>query len=538
MTGRNPLRRPLVALAALAAAALGVALIPSGPAQAQDAARVESTTRPNFGILLDPPSRSASRRTSHRRWTQPDDRPGRPDRQPPPYSIGREEVVLVDCGGNPGTGAVESAVARLRPGGSLILRSTAGPCVGLLRLDKPLTVIGDAGLDPRDWDRSSAPTLQAYDGAPCVIVSPGVRVTFRDVVFAAPQGGDSACIVGQDAEIFLNRVLIRYAGDAPAIYARGGLIDMREVEVKAETLSPGVVADQATVTADELWVSDALSGMEITAGDGPTSRLNRVRLVGPGMLAAQPGFGPRPVGLSILASRSQDLVHVTNSKICGYPDGVILEGAKFHIERSRVCGAIYAVTVHGGDALIENSRITFSELGVYADGGMITLRQNNFSGEGMPYEERRSGRVVAEENRLWSDYYCRPAVRQIYGNRHTIVWPAYRSGFDCMNVAYPRAWWQQDEEDLGVEYRSHLALPAAYENFQRGRGWYNCKGEYVDSTRYFDNDRWTRGPEGFNRICPRPPGYRARGIAGIDTRTTIWIGDFDIDFGGRFAIGE
>jgi hypothetical protein len=51
---RKTLRHGLVAASALLAAGLGVSLAPEA-AFAQDAARVESTTRPNFGILLDPP---------------------------------------------------------------------------------------------------------------------------------------------------------------------------------------------------------------------------------------------------------------------------------------------------------------------------------------------------------------------------------------------------------------------------------------------------------------------------------------------------
>jgi hypothetical protein len=532
---------PLVLSALAVTAGLSVA---AQDAHAQTAARVESQTRPNFGLLLDPPAAQPARPRHNRNWSARWRPPQSGPVQPPLPLPGGEEVVLVDCGGNPGSGGVEAAVARLRPGGSLILRSTAGACVGLLRIDKPLTVIGDAGLDPRNWDRDAAPTLQAPDGAPCVVVSPGVRVTFRDVVFAAPRAGDSACIIGYDAEIMLNRVSVRYTGDAPAILADGGLLDMRDVEVAAETLSAGIVADQASVNADDLWVTNAVSGMEITAGDGPISRLNRVRLVGSG---EQSAFGPRPVGLSILASRNQDLVELTNSKICGYPDGVILEGAKFRIDHSRICGTIQAVTVHGGEALIENSRITASETGVFADAGIVTLRRNIFAGNGYPAFPRRNGRIVPEDNHVWSARQeCAPGYAMVYGNRHIPVWNAASSyggsgfgpGFVCHNTPYPRDWWERDEQDLGVAYDPRVSLPQEYQNFQRGRGWYDCQGTYVDSTRYFDDERWSRGPEGFNRTCPRPPGYRARGIAGIETRTTIWVGDFDIEFGGRFAIGE
>ena len=56
---RTAFRRTAVAVSALIAAGLGLSLAPE-TAVAQDAARVESTTRPNFGILLDPPTRSST----------------------------------------------------------------------------------------------------------------------------------------------------------------------------------------------------------------------------------------------------------------------------------------------------------------------------------------------------------------------------------------------------------------------------------------------------------------------------------------------
>lgn len=533
------------ALPALAVAS-ALTFAAGSPAAAQTAARVESQTRPNFGLLLDPPASQRLRPNRYRDWSARW-RPGHHGPVRPHFPVpGGEEVVLVDCGGNPGSGGVEAAVARLRPGGSLILRSTAGACVGLLRIDKPLTVIGDAGLDPRNWDRAAAPTLQAPDGAPCVVVSPGVRVTFRDVVFAAPRAGDSACVVGYGAEILLNRVSVRYAGDGPAIFAEGGLLDLRDVEVDAQTLSPGIVADRASVTADELWVSDAVSGMEITAGDGPISRLNRVRLVGANQQSA---FGPRPVGLSILASRQQDLVQVTNSKICGYPDGVILEGAKFHIDRSRICGTIQAVTVHGGEALIENSRIVASETGVYADAGTVTLRGNIFGGGIAPTLVRRNGVIDAENNHIWSSGpQCAASYQPVYGNRHVPVWNSGRDyygggggydfgrGFTCHNTPWPRVWWEQDERDLGIPYDSRVSLPEAYHLFQQGRGWYDCRGRYVYDTRYLDDERWRRGSHGFSRDCPRPRGYRNRGVD-VDIDIYARVNQYDIDFGDRYAIG-
>ena len=54
------------ALAASALALIGGALLNAPDAQAQTAARVESQTRPNFGLLLDPPTRQSRPRQQRR----------------------------------------------------------------------------------------------------------------------------------------------------------------------------------------------------------------------------------------------------------------------------------------------------------------------------------------------------------------------------------------------------------------------------------------------------------------------------------------
>ncbi|MEC8456825.1 MAG: hypothetical protein VXZ43_07940, partial [Pseudomonadota bacterium] len=210
--------RSLAKVSLLAAFALAALTTLPDPVQAQVAAKVEAQTRPNFGVLLDPPTRARPR--AHRRYDY-----GRyrgPDWRPLPRPPHQEEVVLVDCGGNPGSGAIESAVQRVRPGGTLIIRARGGACVGWLNIDKPMTIIGDSGFDPRRWD-AATPTLQAPDGLPCLTAAPGVRVEVRDLVFASPHAGEAACVIGYGAEIVMSRVGFRHAGDEAAIYVDGGL---------------------------------------------------------------------------------------------------------------------------------------------------------------------------------------------------------------------------------------------------------------------------------------------------------------------------
>ena len=303
MTIRFPFAgfRGTVAGAAAIAASVAVVALAQGPqAHAQVAAKVESQTRPNFGLLLDPPTRSYRNRGSHhRRYDygrhRPDWRPGYPAHRP-----GGEEIVLVDCGGNPGTGAVEDAVRRVRPGGTLVIRARGGACVGWLNIDKPMTLIGESGFDPRDWARTGNPTLQAPDGLPCITVAQGVRVEIRDMVFASPRAGDAACVVGYGAEIIMNRVGFRHAGDEAAIYADGGLLHLRDTIIEAETIAPAIVADGAVLDAWEVVVAGAQSGMELIPGAGQTSRIVSTTLKGTN---APNAFGPRSIGMIVRSGR-------------------------------------------------------------------------------------------------------------------------------------------------------------------------------------------------------------------------------------------
>ena len=310
-------RSTIAGVAIIAAGIAGVALSQGPSAHAQVAAKVESQTRPNFGLLLDPPTRSyRSRGSHHRRYDYRRHRPDwRPDYNPGGYRPGGEEIVLVDCGGNPGSGAVEDAVRRVRPGGTLVIRARAGACVGWLNIDKPLTIIGEGGFDPRDLATAGDPTLQAPDGLPCITVAQGVRVEIRDMVFASPRAGEAACIVGYGAEIVMNRVGFRHAGDEAAIYADGGLLDIRNTIIEAETIAPAIVADGAVLNAWEMVVAGAQSGIEVIPGPGQTSRILSTTLKGTN---APNAFGPRSIGIIVRSGRDYGRLEIENTAIVGY----------------------------------------------------------------------------------------------------------------------------------------------------------------------------------------------------------------------------
>lgn len=487
------LRSSLIGVAVLALTVAAGVATQAPQAQAQVAAKVESQTRPNFGVLLDPPTRSYRSRNLHRRYDygrhRPDWRPGWPGG--PGHGPGGQEVVLVDCGGNPGTGAVEDAVRRVRPGGTLIIRARAGACVGWLNIDKPLTIIGEGGFDPRDWTRNPTPTLQAPDGLPCMTVAQGVRVEIRDMVFASPRAGDAACLVGYGAEIVMNRVGFRHAGDEAAIYADGGLLDLRNAVVDAQTVAPAIVMDGGTFTGHELTVTGSQSGIELTPGAGAASTLTAATLVG----SEQPvNFGPRAIGLMVRAGREYGRVEVSNAKICGYVEGVVVEGASVSVANSRLCKADKGAVLYNGELTLTDSRIR-AETGVAAASGRAIVRNNVFSRvRDVIYAENRAV-IEASGNRVWSRYdICRPRFDPRWRDRYTPSWDRGQDrGWYCENRPYPRDWWDADEGSLGVPYYNDAYELDGYDRFQQGYGWYDRDGRYISDDRRRGDDRWRGG---------------------------------------------
>lgn len=495
-TSPRTIRRTALALVgsmAAIAATVGVFIFGDGPAQAQTAARVESQSRPNFGVLLDPPARSHRNRGSqHRRY---DYGTHRPDWRPGPYRPGGEEIVLIDCGGNPGTGAVEDAVRRVRPGGTLVIRARGGSCVGWLNIDKPLTIIGEGGFDPRDWGSNPEPTLTAPDGLPCITVSQGVRVEIRDMMFASPRAGDAACIVGYGAEIILNRVGFRHGGDEAAIYADGGMVDIRNTIIDAQTIAPAIVADGAILNAHEVAVTGAQSGLELIPAAGQTSRLSAVTLKGTG---APNSFGPRSIGIMIRSGREYGRVEIENTAILGYVEGVAIEGASVSIQNSRVGRSDKGVVLYNGELRLTDSRLRAATVGVAAASGHAVIVNNVFSGvREVIYAENRAS-VEASGNRVWSQYLCRAQFRDRYRGRYEPYWRPGQ-GWECMYGSYPQNWWNEADGLLGLPYEDDGYQLDGYREYQAGRGWYTRDGDYVRSDRPVGDDRWRGGRGFFNR---------------------------------------
>lgn len=196
---------------------------------------------------------------------------------------------------------------------------------------------------------------------------------------------------------------------------RRGLLDIRNGVIDAQTVSPALVADGATLTAYELTVTGSQSGLELTPGAGPASSLSAVTLIG----SEQPvNFGPRAIGLLVRAAREYGRLEVQNAKICGYVEGVVVEGASVGVSNSRVCKADKGLVLYNGELSLTDSRVR-ATTGVAAASGRAVIRDNVFSGvRDVIYAEQRAV-IEASGNRVWSRYdICRPRFDPRWRDRY------------------------------------------------------------------------------------------------------------------------
>jgi hypothetical protein len=314
-------------------------------------------------------------------------------------------------------------------------------------------------------------------------------VEIRDMVFASPRAGDAACVVGYGAEIIMNRVGFRHAGDEAAIYADGGMLYLRNTIIEAQTIAPAIVADGAVLDAWKVVVAGAQSGMELIPGAGQTSRIVSTTLKGTN---APNAFGPRSIGMIVRSGRDYGRVELENTAIVGYVEGVAIEGASVDISTSRVGRSDKGVVLYNGELRLTDSRIRATTVGVAAASGSAVIVSNVFSGvREVIYAEDRAN-VQARGNRVYSQYVCRPQFRDRYRGRYEPYWRP-GEGWECAFGSYPRNWWDAEDGLLGLEYEDDGYSLDGYDRYRNGDGWYDRDGRYVYDERYRGEDRWSRG---------------------------------------------
>lgn len=441
-------------LAGLGAAVAGAVLSLSvaGQAQAMPDAKVDQQIRPNFGILLAPPLRHPYRPAA---WKPRRGGPGYDDYGPrgqrrPLYL----DSITVDCGDARSGGApLADAIYNLADNGVLYIRSRGGVCRETLEIDHPVIIAGE-GAPAFGGAGAGVAKLSPPDGMPCIRIAPGVKgVEIRDLVIEAGQGGRSACIEAQDADVALIRSSLRYQGDASAIFVQGGSLIVRNSIIDARTNDAAVVADGALVDFQQSRVTADVRGLDITPAPGQ-SRLVQVGIIAPG-----PGL-PGSTAVTVRDQRSgAGSLLIANSVIKNWITGVYVDrGAQVELVHNRILKVRRGVLSDYGQVRVRQNAIAADDYGAYFAGGRPEVAHNRFIGAGMDYE--RGVDPVTEPNYVYSPQgcgyrmppgsYCRPMSEMPKAIMD-------ESGFDSSG----RYGWEVDGYERGYQ-RDGAPLPRSY----------------------------------------------------------------------------
>ncbi len=225
-------------------------------------AKIDAALKPHFGDLLFPPIRHYDRfRFDGRRDGY---RPFHPERFRG-FGPGGAPDITVDCGDEgAGPQPLSDALYYLAPGGTLHIRQ-GSTCHDSLFIDKPVMIVGEAD-SAFSADGLRRPVIEAIPGGPCIVASPGMRVELRDIALVDEQAARNGCVEGEDADIALTRVSVRYAGGRSAVDVTGGRLIVRDSQIDAHQADSAVLADDTAVRIEHSEIRSQL------AGSGPDAR--------------------------------------------------------------------------------------------------------------------------------------------------------------------------------------------------------------------------------------------------------------------------
>ncbi|MBX7247974.1 MAG: hypothetical protein K1X35_02875 [Caulobacteraceae bacterium] len=497
-----------------AAVAAGLLAIPT--AEAYPDARVEAQTRPDFGLLLQPP---VQRRKPHRphRYRDGDGYRGDgrygPDHRPDwdhrwGWDGRLRDVAFVDCGNASGPNDINWALRTLAPGGTLIVRAGGAACLDAVHITKPVTIQADGGRPWRgvrlgddrfggirgDWTSLPA-TLRAPAGQVCLDIAPMAigEVVLRNLVIESTQGGDQPCIYSEGAHVRLESTVVRYAGDGPAIYVDGGTFEATEDSlVDANTYDRALYAEGAVVTLRDFTVSGTPAiGLDITPSGSQDSSLDNVYVLSkPG----SPVFGPSSVGISVGATRTVGRINIRGTRICGFGVGVWTSGPNVvNIDRSHICRSGKGIGAYGGQVSVSNSYIGANVVGIQIGAAYpVILSDVSFYGsaEYQIFREPGARRPIGGGPGHWNYFYsqsreCRvqhrgDSRRGGWGrrerNRAPYYVPDWRNNWgECRDPgSFDRSFFE-DEERMGYDqpdaFYSMQPWPQGVGNDENDSNW-------------------------------------------------------------------
>ncbi len=538
-----------------AAAALAAALLAAPSLEAYPDARVEAQTRPDFGLLINPPLRRHKR---PRRGPRGDYRPGPGhgypgDYRPPAWDGPLRDVALVDCSDARSPNDINRALASLAPGGTLILRTAADQgCLDSIRITKPVTIQGDGGQiwsprgsrrhnrpgreeswsmddsaaapgadipaddqaypedDGDDEDRGSrsgtgevrrddfvglAAHLKTRPGQVCIDIAPGAgKVVLRNLVIDQRQGGEAPCIWAENADLRIENSIIRYVGDGSAISAEGGTLSIsQDTLIDATTFDRAIYAERTRVDLRDFTLTgEPAIGVELV-GPQKDSNITDVEFYS---RAQAPVFSTPSVGLVISAANGLGELDVNRARICGFGIGIWQQGANdTNIRRSMICRTAKGIVAAGGDMSVEGTAIGASLLGVQV-GAAHRLDLNNLIIYGTStydiYREPGSVQPGGNAGEFYStNTHCTPVELD---ERHG-DWRKYRRNMRRSGKMFYIPGWQNN----GGYCRDPGQLDPRYLAYERrlgyrGNDFYSMRPWDPERMYHMGNEAW--GPNG------------------------------------------
>jgi hypothetical protein len=377
--------------ALLAAVALA---IPEAAVQAFPAAPLEADSRPCFETLPDPAISlwCGYGRYHHHGW-------------------GRGYRIMCE---RARPGAVTWALEHMRPGATLVLVGGARPCRDSVIIRKPVTIVGEPG-----WlSGARVPTLQPFEGRPCVVVEAGAgQVTLSNLLISS-EHGEAPCIAQHNRELTLDRTWVRYDGAAPAVLVDGGRLIARGSVIATRSLEPavnvhgGVEMDGSSVLATSVgMVVDALEDVRLRGVN--IERLDdwsgSERVKGSIGLAFVRSQGAQPKGADERAfdiGARERLNQVDGAMIEGFSRGVYSNGGQeLVLQNVTVHDSEYGVLSEGARLRVNRSEIEAVDAGIYAAAGEAWAAENRIFGvrrAGL-FVEKGKARLFAKDNLVFAD---------------------------------------------------------------------------------------------------------------------------------------
>ncbi len=344
------------------------------------AARVNSTIRPCFGMLLEPEMRSCGYRHDGPRYGY--------------YGPSGRYDATVDCD-RAHPGYVEEVVRHIRDGGVLYLHAHERSCQVSLTLSRSITIVGQ-GYGP-----DQIPAIVAPDGQPCITVAPtATHVVLKNVYMSSPRGEQSSCVTAADSEVTIQGSEIRYQGEKPAVLIAGGRLNLIEAShVIAKTRGAAIDVSKAQLLAEDSEIATTVSGIKATlTGD------SQIQGVSIQQLSDWHGFdrGENGVGVDIKLDSVDTVVNMSDLTIAFFPDAVVLDGPG----EGLLAHSLLFHTDHGVTTWLDKSRIVENtiiadEIGINVRGGTVYAGRNDIANvhtAGLLASD--SGRIRAVDNRI------------------------------------------------------------------------------------------------------------------------------------------